>query len=302
MGEKKKILSFGEVLYDVYPGKKTLGGAPLNFAAHAVRCGAESALLSAVGRDADGREATDDVKKLGVSTRFLAVNDCPTGRCEVTVDKNGIPSYKVLAGAAYDRVRVTPDEVSALRSERFDALYFGTLAQRDPVSREALCTLVREVPFPDVFCDVNLRAGCYDTESVLFCLRTATLLKVSDGEARVLREMGCYGSPDESAASAAKALAGAHENLKAVVVTCGADGAVVYDAMRGETVRQAAVGDRVVSTVGAGDSFAAAFLTGYLAGMPLGFCMRRAATVSGIVVANTGAVPAYTLPEEYRIK
>ena len=135
-GEKmKKILSFGEIIWDVYEKKALIGGAALNFSAHAARCGQETYLFSALGQDELGREAIAIIHKFGVRTDFIKYSDKETGRCLVSLDKNGVPSYHVVQDVAYDHITVSDHDIIAIREMAPDALYFGTLIQRSATSR-----------------------------------------------------------------------------------------------------------------------------------------------------------------------
>ena len=126
MGTKSiKILSFGEILWDVYTNKRCLGGAPLNFAAHAKRSGAESFLCSAVGNDELGKEARVEISRLGIDDRFLTtVVDRSTGKCIVTLNEKSVPKYDLLEDVAYDRIPF--DE--RFKKAEFDEFALGTLA------------------------------------------------------------------------------------------------------------------------------------------------------------------------------
>lgn len=288
-----KIFAIGEVLWDIYPSKKTLGGAALNFVAHASQLGAASTLFSAVGNDDLGDEVVSVLKEFGVSSKFIKRAEQPTGRVIVTLDEKGIPSYDVLSGMAYDNVPVSDEDIEAINAEGFDALYFGTLIQRSPVSRAAVKKIVCEAKFGEIICDVNLRVNCYDAESVKFCLENATILKVSIEEEPTLRSFGYYSPADESYEAIAKAMCAAFSNLKVVILTLGKEGSYAYDVKSGNGYTQGSIGDVVVSTVGAGDSFAAAWLTSYLGGKRIEDCMYKAAQISGFVVAHVEAVPKY---------
>ena len=290
---KGKILAFGEIIWDVFPDKQVIGGAPLNFAAHCALCGAQSALVSAVGADALGAQALEALASFGVGTQYVKKISYPTGQCLVTLDADAIPHYDVLRNVAYDYVDVTDADIAAINAEGYDALYFGTLVQRNGVSREALQKIVNGCRFGEVLCDVNLRPHCYDADSVAFCLEHATVLKVSIEEEPILRTMGHYAPAQDTPRRIAEALCQGYPNVRTVLVTLGKDGSYAYDARSGRGYAQPAVGERVVSTVGAGDSFAAAYLTSYLAGSPIEDCMKKAAEISGFVVAHTEAVPRY---------
>lgn len=290
---KKKILAFGEIIWDVYPDKKVIGGAPLNFAAHAVRCGTECSLVSAVGPDAAGGDALRELEHFGIGTEYIRKSEKMTGQCLVTLTDGGVPQYRVLRDTAYDHITLPDGMLSEISAGGFDALYFGTLASRSPVSRAALRVIADRIPFPETVCDVNLRADCYDADSVLFCLSHATVLKMSIEEEPLMRQFGDYSPAGESPAEIARAVSAAFPGIAVVIVTCGADGAFALDCRSGEEFRVPAVGEQVVSTVGAGDSFTAAWISAFLAGERIGTCMERAARVSGFVVSRLEAVPEY---------
>ncbi len=290
---KKRILSVGEIIWDVYSDRRVIGGAPLNFAAHAARLGAESSLLSAVGEDALGDAALSALRAFGVGTAWVRRNARPTGQCTVTLDAQGVPHYDVLRDMAYDHIRLSPQELADIRAANFDVLYFGTLIQRAPESRATLRRIVENCRPETVFCDVNLRRDCYDAESARFCLEQATVLKVSMEEEPTLRALGLYTVTEDTPRGIARALCERFGQLRTVLLTLGKDGSYGYRTESGEDCFRPAVGERVVSTVGAGDSFSAAFLTDYLCGKPLAVCMEKAARISGFVVAHTEAVPEY---------
>ncbi len=288
-----KILAIGEIIWDVYPDKQVIGGAPLNFAAHCALCGAKSALLSAVGNDGLGKEALLALSEFGVDDKYVKTADKPTGQCLVTLDETATPHYNVLCDVAYDNVNLTDADVAGINAEGYDALYFGTLIQRAPASRRAVREVVEKCRFGEIICDVNLRPNCYDAESVAFCLENATVLKVSIEEEPILRSFGGYCPDSDGAQSIARALCQSYKNLKIVLITLGGDGSYAYCAESGEEYREGAVKTEVVSTVGAGDSFAAAWLTCFLEGKTIPECMKKAAEISGFVVGHTEAIPKY---------
>ena len=288
---KPNLLAYGEIIWDVYADHSVIGGATFNFAAHAARCGANVALISAVGRDQLGNGALGKLAHFGVDGRFVRRVAEPTGQCLVTLDENAVPRYRVLRNTAYDRIVLSADDLADIRQSAFDALCFGTLIQRDAVSRATLRRLVAECRFPNIICDANLRPDCYDAESAAFCLRNATVLKVSAEEEPLLRGMGFYCAVSDSPADIAKAICAAFPQIRVVILTLGKDGAFAYTAGDGRSYRQPAIGDRVVSTVGAGDSFTAAWSAAYLSSKPMEECLLRAAELSGYVVAHLAAVP-----------
>ena len=292
MLHKKKILAFGEVIWDIYPEEQVIGGAPLNFAAHSAACGVKSYLLSGVGADELGIAAMEKIRDFGVKTDFVqTVQAAPTGQCLVKLNARSVPSYNVLKNVAYDGICLTEDDLAQVRAQKFDVLYFGTLIQRDMISRSALSALLEACDFEDIFCDLNLRPDCYDADSVSLCLRNATILKISDEEEPILRKMGFYHCFSDSPEAIAKAIAARYGNLKHILITCGAKGSMQYVTESGECFHQSIVKVPVVSTVGAGDSFSAAWLSAHLDGLPPTTCLRKAAELSAFVVSRREAVP-----------
>ena len=172
-----KIMAIGEIIFDIFNGEAEIGGAPLNFCAHCSLIGEESALVSATGKDNLAETAISHLKNFGVETRFVTENDYPTGKCIVTVN-NGIPSYNVLRPVAYDKIGISDDMIEKIKDYNADVFAFGTLIQRDEVSRNAVKRILSECRFPHVFCDVNLRPDCFDEESCLLCLENADIIKI----------------------------------------------------------------------------------------------------------------------------
>ena len=278
-----RLLSFGEIIWDVYPDKKFIGGAPFNFAAHARRAGADTYLLSAVGNDALGAEALEWVRHYGVSAELVAVNDRPTGECRVTLDLNGVPSYEIVTDTAYDMI----PPIAAPRD--FDVLAFGTLALRGENNRSTIKKLVSEGGFKEIFVDLNIRPPFGYRESILLALESATILKVSDEElpAVMTAIYGEYHGIDESTLRLKADFAG----LKIILVTCGGSPARAYDFSEDKIYTCDSVKTEVVSTVGAGDSYGATVLVHYMNGSPVYEAMCEAAKVSAFVVSRTGAIP-----------
>ena len=277
-----KIAAFGEIVWDVYPDKECLGGAPLNFAAHCVRHGGEAGMVSAVGDDELGHKALEQMKAWRVDTQGVTVYaDRPTGRCLVTLDEAMVPTYHLEENTAWDAIG--GDGVSC------DVLYFGTLALRSDYNRATVERLLQG-DVREVFADVNLRAPFYDADTVAFTLSRATTAKISDEELpTVLALLGLPVTDDLTAVT--KVLFARFDNLQTIVITRGGEGA--FAATRdGKTAACAAVKTKVVSTVGAGDSFAAAFLCRYCQTGDLQAALEAAAATAARVVASHDAVPA----------
>lgn len=278
-----KILSIGEIIFDVFNGEAEIGGAPLNFCAHCASLGAESALVSAVGNDALAFVATEKLHRFGVNSEFVQHNGFPTGQCIVTMNGSS-PEYDVLRPAAYDKIKAEDNAFSA------DVFAFGTLIQRDEVSRNAVKSILSKGSFGEVFCDVNLRKDCYDEESCRLCLENATILKVSAEEEPLLADFGLYKRCD-SEKETVKSVCEIYKNIKLVLYTKGENGSLIYDRTENEFHDIPAIETKVVSTVGAGDSYSAAFLCEYLKSGNIRAAGEAGAKLSAFVVSRRGAVP-----------
>lgn len=282
-----KVLSFGEILWDVYDDRKCIGGAPLNFAAHMAKHGDEIYMLSALGADELGDEAIKQIEQWGISAKYTSVlEEKATGRCVVTLDENKVPAYNLLQDVAYDYI--TCDELS----DRFDVLYFGTLALRSESNLRSVKNLMESNEFENVFVDINIRPPFYTRESVSFAIQNATILKISLEEMATVSELIGLRETMRYEKFAAR-LAEMYKTLKCIIITLGAEGAYALDctADRGYSCESEKV--EVKSTVGAGDSFSAAFLHRYLRGNDISSCLEHATKVAGFVVSEYDAVPDY---------
>lgn len=293
-----KIMVFGEILWDVFADDKHIGGAPLNFCAHMTRLGAEGCLVSAIGDDELGAETKESLRRLKLSTDYISTAFAPTGICNVTVDASGTPAYELVKGVAYDYIDVG-QAAEDIGSGRFDALYFGTLAQRGAVSREALGQLIARSACREIFCDINIRQNFYNEEVLRTCLDHATILKISTEEYDVFDRMGItdvwrtapFGSREYSI-EMCRRLARVSA-AKLIIVTMNKDGAMLYSTADDRAIFSKKPESKAVSTVGGGDSFGACFLYNYLLGAPLTRCLNCAVELSDFVVTQQGAVPDY---------
>ncbi len=297
---KPKILAFGEVLWDKYETESFIGGGALNFIAHCARCGAEGYLYTGVGRDEWGSRAAEELSRFGICRDFVKTTDKSTGLTLVTLHGDGMPRYNVLSDTAYDNIPFSDEDGAAVRGAGFHMLYFGTLIQRSPVSRVSLRRMVEACPFTEILCDVNLRKDCYDEDSARFCLAHATILKVGDEEEPTLRQMGLYTAAAEEPLAIAEGICARYPQVKYILYTMGGKGSFVYSALEKRGFFQPAKCTPVLSTVGAGDSYAAAWAVSYLSGLSVEKAAENAAALSGFVVSNTAAVPEYQREDLFR--
>ncbi len=269
-----RVVSFGEILFDVIGGVPYLGGAPLNLAAHLRKQGAETALISAVGNDPLGRDALGQIGKLGLDTGTIAVLDgFPTGTVTVLLDERKVAAYDFAMDTAYDHIPVPGFDTEV------DLFCFGTLAQRSPESRGTLARL-RKMLDCLFFYDVNLRQDFYSKAILEESLYSADIVKLNEDEFPVLAAM--FGLPDDPEELRRRF------GLQMVLLTLGPEGCDLYSS--GGVIHSPAVPVKVVSTVGAGDSFSAAFLYHYLTGSTLNEALTAGNLLAAKIAGQKGAI------------
>lgn len=269
-----RVVSFGEILFDVIGGVPYLGGAPLNLAAHLRKQGAETTLISAVGNDPLGRDALEQIGKLGLDTGTIAVLDgFPTGTVTVLLDERKVAAYDFAMDTAYDHIPVPGFDTEV------DLFCFGTLAQRSPESRGTLARL-RKMLDCLFFYDVNLRQDFYSKEIIEESLYSADIVKLNEDEFPVLAAM--FGLPDDPEELRRRF------GLQMVLLTLGPEGCDLYSS--GGVIHSPAVPVKVVSTVGAGDSFSAAFLYHYLTGSTLNEALTAGNLLAAKIAGQKGAI------------
>jgi len=282
------VVCFGEMLWDVLPTGKQPGGAPLNVAVHLHNFGQAAQLISRVGHDDLGAELLAFVEDKGLSARYIQQGETHlTGVVKANVSDSHEVTYKIVQPVAWDYIQYE-DALGPL-VETAEAFVFGSLAARSGTTRETLYRLLQRAPFK-VF-DVNLRAPHYSRSVVTYLLRQANLVKLNHHELAEL--MGWFGaSPDEE--TALHWLADRF-GLQAVCVTKGADGAVLWAG--GQLHRSPGIAVQVQDTIGSGDAFLAALLTGWLAGRPPAEALAFACAAGSLVATHRGATPAISAAE-----
>ncbi len=282
-----KVLAFGEILWDIIEGKSHLGGAPFNFAAHIVKCGGQAAILSSVGKDDLGKAAVQQAAKLGVDTSFISyAQNLPTGTVDVYLE-NGQPDYTIHEHVAFDEI--TLPEIEKITDLHFDVFYFGALAQRNAVSAASLRQILDQIPFKEIFFDINIRKQFYSKEIIDLALAHTTIFKINDQEVELVSEL-FFGEKLSMEQFAGKI--SSKYPVKILVITAGEKGCFIYAGGVLHIVPGIPV--KVVDAVGAGDAFSAAFLTVYLSS---GDVLRAATTanqVGAFVASNSGAIPDYS--------
>lgn len=290
---KPVIVGIGEILWDLLPSGKTLGGAPANVAFHAQSLGGASKIVSAVGRDGLGREILRVLEAEGVSTDFVSVLDHhPTGTVKVKLDDEGVPKFTIAESVAWDFIPTSP----RLRrlAARADAVCFGTLAQRSAISRRTIRDFL-DATRPEclrVF-DMNLRQRYYSEELLDELLRRTTVLKMNDVEFGILARL--LALPDAETDGLIRLMK--KYPLKLIAVTRGDKGSRLFCLER--EISSPAIPVDVVDTVGAGDAFTAALVMGLLRGVPLFDINRWAVRIAAFVCSKPGAWPR--IPESLSV-
>jgi fructokinase len=272
------------MLWDVFPEGKKLGGAPLNFSHHCSQLGASAHPVSAVGADADGAEIRQILASKNLPDAQVQTDTAhPTGRVNVTL-QNGKPTYEILAEVAWDYIRF--DQNLRDLASRADAVCFGSLAQRSPVSRTTIQAFL-EAMRPEALriFDVNLRQNFYSKEILETSLRHANIFKLSDEE---LPTLARFFDLTGQVLNQLQALRGMFD-LRLVAYTRGGEGSLLVTA--NETSDHPGIPTEVVDTVGAGDSFTATLSMGLLQNLPLAEINRRACQVASFVCSQSGATP-----------
>ena len=286
-----RVAGIGEILWDRFPDGARLGGAPANFAFHASQLGASSQIISRIGQDADGERLAGLLEERGLSTQYLQRDALHrTGIVRVEL-KEGQPSYVIERPVAWDFLELTRELKSIAAS--LDAVCFGTLAQRNAISRETIQEFIQLCPAKVLrLFDINLRQDFYTRETIDFGLSHATALKLNNEELYRLAELyGWRPMPDPAVAEIFK-----NYSVKWVILTKGAEGCVIYT--REKVVRSEAPRVHCVDAVGAGDAFSAAFVAGFLEGRSLEEIADRANRIGAYVASQPGAMPS--LPQEMK--
>lgn len=284
------IVGIGEILWDVFPERKVLGGAPANFAYHTSQFGFNGYTISAVGNDSFGKEIIDSLEEKKLNY-LIETTEFPTGTVQVTLDENGIPQYEICENVAWDNIPFTSQTASL--TQNTVAVCFGSLAQRSKVSKESIRNFLRALPDDclKIF-DINLRQHFYTKALIEESLNLANILKINDEEVVIVANLfGWNGlSEKDVCLELMKSF-----NLNLVILTKGTEGSFVYNHKEWSFHPTPKV--QVADTVGAGDSFTATFVAAYLRGKSIVESHQLAVEVSAFVCTQHGAMP--TLPESY---
>ena len=284
-----KVVGLGELLWDLLPAGKKLGGAPANFAYITSLLGDEGIPASRLGNDDFGREAIEQLTRLNLPTTFVQKDsNHPTGTVKVEIDASGQPHFEISESVAWDFLEWTPQWQTL--AQQADAVCFGSLGQRSPQSRSTIRRFLQAMRQNAVrVFDVNLRQHFYDVEILTESMRSATIVKLNHEE--LPKIMALFNAPLEDEESSARNLVERHK-LRLLCVTRGNGGSLLV------TTNQCSVHPgfrvKVADTVGSGDAFTAAMVHEYLRRATLEQMNERANRIGAWVASEVGATPLPT--------
>lgn len=283
--DKIIITGIGELLWDILPEGKQLGGAPVNFAYHVSQLGFDAVAVSALGTDALGDEIDELLKEKKVKALISRVQ-YPTGTVQVELDANGVPTYEIKKDVAWDNIPWSNELREIARQTK--AVCFGTLAQRDQISRESINLFLDTMPGTNTYkiFDINLRQDFYNRETIENSLTKSNVLKLNDDELIALLKVFGY-SLHDTETDCRRIMK--DFDLEILILTCGINGSYVFSADETSFLETPKV--KVADTVGAGDAFTAAFCASILSGTSIDEAHKKAVEVSAFVCTQNGAMP-----------
>ncbi len=287
------VVGLGEVLWDLLPSGRKLGGAPANFVYHTKSLGAESHIVSAVSKDASGKDILESLNKKKLDTAYVQINEkYPTGTVEVFLDKNGTPDYIIHENVAWDYIE-NVDSLSRLVSKT-DCVCFGTLAQRSFTSRNTILSFLQNTKGNCLrIFDVNLRQKYFSRDIIEVSLGLSNCLKLNDSELQVIKDLfNISGDEETSLIKIIKQF-----ELDLLALTKGENGSLLLSKNGRSYLEPEKV--TVVDSVGAGDSFTAGLAVGYLRSLPLNEIHSLANRLASFVCSHNGATPE--LPDGFII-
>lgn len=283
----KYVVGIGEALWDVFPEGKKLGGAPANFAYHVSQFGLNGMAVSAVGHDGLGDEILGALRGKQLNLHIQQVG-YPTGTVQVSLNDKGVPQYNITEDVAWDNIDFTDDLAAIARD--CCAVCFGSLAQRSAISRDTIERFLDMMPSEGTYriFDINMRQQFYTKEVIEHSLTRCNVFKINDEELEIVSGMFNLVGDVESRC---KELMNRY-SVDILILTCGTDGSYIFTSA-GERSFLPTPKVEVADTVGAGDSFTAAFIAGLLQGKSIADAHRQAVDLSAYVCSCEGAMPSH---------
>lgn len=289
---KRLVVGLGEVLWDMLPEGRKIGGAPVNFAYHAGQFGIDTMAVSAIGNDKLGEDTIAEMNGKHLNHIFPSV-PYPTGSVQVSLDEKGVPAYDIKENVAWDNIPFTNEIESVARNCR--AVCFGSLAQRNAVSRSTIRKFIESTPSGCIrIFDINLRQNFYTSNVIRDSLEHCNILKINDEEIMLVSSMFNYDSSNiENVCHTIME----DFSLEMVILTCGTKGSYIFT--KGGVSFMPTPKVNVADTVGAGDSFTGSFCAAILRGLPVAEAHKKAVEVSAYVCTQNGAMPE--IPESMKL-
>lgn len=285
-----EVVTFGEVLWDLLPSGKVLGGAPGNVAYRLTERGINAAVVSRIGADEIGKDLLAAFTEKGISCDYIQIEpEYPTGTVNVTLNSEGNPHFELLTNVAYDRIEFNERVKEAARQAK--VVCFGTLVQRSRQTADSLFRLLVEAESAIKVLDINLREGCYSKESVHASLEFANIVKVNESEVSKVGQL--LGLDSSSVDRFAVALFDGYPDIETVLVTLGEAGVEAF--VRGGTkVKKPTKKVVVKDTIGSGDAFTAGFIYGKIKDAPIEKCCEYGNILGALAATKSGGMGSIT--------
>lgn len=281
-----KVVAIGEFLWDCLPNGKKIGGAAANFCYHAKSVGAQAILVSAIGEDENGKELSKQLEKLQIPQQLQISKNYPTGTVLVKLDSAGKPTYDIVNPVAWDDIQLTEQLLELIKQDDLDAIYFGSLIQRNQHNHELLKKIIiARSPQTKIIVDINLRQNHYNHSTLLLCIENANILKLNDEELPIIAELLKIKSDPKELFN----YINQHYQLELLIYTCGSNGSHLIT--KSEQNYQPAEKITAIDTVGAGDSFMAISSVLYLKGKALQEINSKANHIAAYVCTQSGPMP-----------
>lgn len=281
------ILVVGEILFDVFPSYRRLGGAPFNFAFHLKNLGFPVRFISRIGNDPDGKKILGLLEMHRFDLNDIQLDDMhPTGTVTVKLDEHGVPQFRITSDVAYDYIEFIP-EVHRKLIRQAKLVYFGSLAQRSQQGFENVQKIIASKASSAVgFYDINLRPECYNNRLISESLLRANAIKLNQEEFEELKRLMMF---EKNSHSFVRHLLNAYE-LNIISLTKGREGSDLYT-RNGNFSINAVKSELVVDSVGAGDAYAAMLAAGLIKNMPPEIIIQNASAFASSICKIKGAIP-----------